>query len=29
MNPRDILDLADEQCAGIREVDWRTAVNRA
>src|SRR2546430_2125875 len=29
MNPRDNLDLADELCAGIREVDWRTAVSLA
>jgi uncharacterized protein (UPF0332 family) len=29
MNPRDNLDLADELCDGIREVDWRAATSRA
>jgi hypothetical protein len=29
MNPRDNLDLAEELCDGIREVDWRTATSRA
>jgi hypothetical protein len=25
MNPHDFLELADEEAAGIREVDWRSA----
>src|SRR5438876_993524 len=29
MNPRDLLELADELCGGMREVDWRAAVSRA
>jgi uncharacterized protein (UPF0332 family) len=29
MNPHDMLELADELCSGSREVDWRTAANRA
>jgi hypothetical protein len=29
MNPRDLLERADELCGGMREVDWRDAATRA
>ncbi|MBY0524193.1 MAG: hypothetical protein K2R98_12385 [Gemmataceae bacterium] len=29
MNPRDLLDVAGELCAGSGEAEWRTAVSRA
>src|SRR5437016_888214 len=29
MNPRDFLELADEEATGSREVDWRSATSGA
>ena len=29
MNPRDLLDVANDLLAGSREADWRSAVSRA
>jgi uncharacterized protein (UPF0332 family) len=29
MNPRDLLDVADELASGRKEADWRSAVSRA
>lgn len=29
MNPRDLLDVADDLATGTREADWRSAVSRA
>lgn len=29
MNPRDILDVADELCTGLKEAHWRAGVSRA
>ena len=29
MNPRDLLDVANDLVTGLREADWRSAVSRA